>query len=504
MTQAAANAEGPQKPKRAWFRLHRSTYVVLLLVAVVLALANVPGQFVVLPTILRQGKYGPHFEMEGRLEHGWPATYLLRYPEYGPPSARTFSVTWSSIWSLTADVLQFNLARLALDVGAALCIMAAAGALFEWWRRQRRRLFQVHIRDLLVLTALAAVVLAWVSMKAQAYRTEQKAVAELEWAPDEYQWQRGGPTWLRRLIGDSPFRIFDRLVDVSIGNEDPELVRRFRHLKRLEDRPGDTLPYLRDLPRLEDLDLFMADVDDDDLRHLEHCTSLQELSLCATGVTDKGLSHLVGLTELRNLDLARNAIGNEGLRHLAGLTNLEMLILWETDVTDAGLGHLRGLENLRSLHLDGTNVTAAGLVHLQALTGLEELVIDWEKITAAGLVHVKGLTNLRFLYLSDAKIGDAEMAHLAGLSRLQELSLQLNNVTDRGTVHLKGLKNLKRLDLGNTEITDAGLVYLKGLAQLEWVVLTGTRVSHDGIKTLQKALPTCKVEWLAAPKKKKQ
>jgi len=49
------------------------------------------------------------------------------------------------------------------------------------------------------------------------------------------------------------------------------------------------------------------------------------------------------------------------------------------------------------------------------------------------------------------------------------------------------------LQLRGTEITDAGLVHLTGLTNLHTLILHGTLVTDEGVKTLQEALPDCKI-----------
>jgi hypothetical protein len=66
-------------------------------------------------------------------------------------------------------------------------------------------------------------------------------------------------------------------------------------------------------------------------------------------------------------------------------------------------------------------------------------------------------------------------------------------VTDAGLEHLKGLANLKSLDLSYTAVTDAGLEHLKGLANLQTLSLAGAKVGRDGVKDLQRALPSCMI-----------
>jgi len=67
-------------------------------------------------------------------------------------------------------------------------------------------------------------------------------------------------------------------------------------------------------------------------------------------------------------------------------------------------------------------------------------------------------------------------------------------VTDAGLEHLRGMAKLNVLNLFGTKVTDAGLGYIKGLNQLQRLDLRRTKVTDAGVKTLQQALPNCKIE----------
>ena len=66
-------------------------------------------------------------------------------------------------------------------------------------------------------------------------------------------------------------------------------------------------------------------------------------------------------------------------------------------------------------------------------------------------------------------------------------------ITDEGLVHLKALTHLQTLNLGSTKVTDVGLEHLKGLSSLETLNIRNTQVTDEGVKTLQDALPNCKI-----------
>ena len=83
------------------------------------------------------------------------------------------------------------------------------------------------------------------------------------------------------------------------------------------------------------------------------------------------------------------------------------------------------------------------------------------------------------------RFSEAELAEVAG-----DLAGQLAEVSR----HLETLPKLRVLNLRRVPIDDDDLQYLKALTNLEELDLRGTQVTDEGVKTLQEALPNCKIE----------
>jgi len=111
-----------------------------------------------------------------------------------------------------------------------------------------------------------------------------------------------------------------------------------------------------------------------------------------------------------------------------------------------------------------------------------------EDTTQIDLAHAPTDLQLRLF-----AVDSANHEHLRGLRQLKELQLKDTKVTDAGLKHVVGLIMLQSLNLEGTKITDAGLPDINGLNQLQTLNLGYTKVTDDGVRTLQAALPNCKI-----------
>ena len=197
------------------------------------------------------------------------------------------------------------------------------------------------------------------------------------------------------------------------------------------------------------------------LIHFKHLPRLRELTLFEADIEDADLEHLNGLTDLRELAIYRAKINGEGLRYLTKMSSLDTLSLAGTDVSDVGMVHLTKMFNLRHLDLSDTNVTNDGLKYLTGLRRLKYLNLGDTSISDDGLKNLTELCNLDVLDLDGTSVSNGGLKHLAGLSCLEYLGLSGTSVSNDGLKHLRKLTELQVLRLARTKVTASGTARLK-------------------------------------------
>lgn len=118
MNEQASPAAPPALRKRAWFQLHLSTCVVLMLAAGFLVWANVRERF----------------NVDLNLERGWPLTchrQIMVHFYSGPEENLPDFDKWPFV--------QYLVGPLFMDFGVGITILAAIAAFCEWFIRRRRK-----------------------------------------------------------------------------------------------------------------------------------------------------------------------------------------------------------------------------------------------------------------------------------------------------------------------------------------------------------------------------
>jgi len=106
---------------------------------------------------------------------------------------------------------------------------------------------------------------------------------------------------------------------------------------------------------------------DGDLSVVASLKQARIVMLNATDVRGPGLARLKDMPKLEDLDLTKSAITDEGLKYLNGLQTIKRLSLARTKITDQGVSHLQQVNNLKELNLEDTKVTDVSFQYLSRL-----------------------------------------------------------------------------------------------------------------------------------------
>lgn len=256
--------ENPQ-PKRR-LKLHCSTWVVGLLTLFLTTVIVLPGN----PAFP-----GINFRFESKSSHGWPWEFLARSNRIKPGILQgnmargilqyktVFGVPWLSwdawsVWEANRGY-SFSPWYLLLDLIAMAVVVVSFSAVWEWWRRRRRRLWQFSLREVGVMTAIVAIPLGWCTYQRNAVLRETGHRETLDKHP-HIDWSYGHnsynvPLWLERLLGRqlAPKWYFIQNVNYSTDHNDESA------------RLASFLPILQDFSHLEELSVKLQVQEEVDL-----------------------------------------------------------------------------------------------------------------------------------------------------------------------------------------------------------------------------------------------
>ena len=431
---------------RPCYRLHPSTYIVLLLTAVAIFLLNVPGQFV--PHIHFGGleQHRIEFPLWEHLEHGWPWTYLEQNAYSGLLGSDgqvdldgQLSLEPLSAWSFGQHVTSFRPLALCLDLAFNLVSLAVCAAAFECWRRQRNHLLQFRLSDALLGVAILAFALGYAAHIAREHRQERAVLMQLgppKGIGEPTAQQHSGETrctfyhglsWVRGSDSDFSIPWFDRVVGIDLYDvAECQQAALLSHLKVVNlhlwtppaSYPGDVLLPLASLKNLEALRLIGYCPFELEDRRANYTYEASDAEIAAV------LHEMRSLPKLIALDLNGSDIGDRSAAELGQFPRLQKIDVRNTILSDEGLRHIGSLQTLDELRLGGSRLTAG--------------------ITGSGLRHLIG-QSLQQLQIDDMGIADDGLAHVAKLAKLRELDLSYSSVRGPGLVHLQELAGLRHL-----------------------------------------------------------
>jgi len=370
----------PHKGPRWHWPPRPFTFAVAVCVLAIAFVVNFPA--VEVPHAdLREGTYGLHFEIVREYEHGWPACYARR-----ELASKSSSGAALSAWRPWEGVSEWSVVGLLVDLGLWGLVLIVAGAGAQYWRSRRRAIWQLDLRDLLVLTGVVGLMCAWGVYQRSALLHEREILASHRarghGVPSEIRDARV-PLFLPASVQERYRSLFGRICYFT-SDGDSDLACQFRHLVTLSERNPrpDFAEHLRQMPQLEALhlryanlpyfdvtrqatilhdapplpnlrgiNLYDTNVTDADMEWLSTCPRLEVIELSETDIGDHGLAHLAKLTRLRRLTISSDRISDRGCRAIAEMPALEELSLASRNIHDAGAIELARLRTLRDLNI---------------------------------------------------------------------------------------------------------------------------------------------------------
>lgn len=350
--------------RRRW---HVAAIVVAVFAFAIGVFLNLPGEPIIGPSILSNGKYGPHFECYPQhVAHGWPLRFVKHL---GPPAV---PANWGkplSPWGIGISA-EYAWGKLAANMALIVLVSFLLGWLAN--RHVTKYGYRFGLANLALLLLVVACVLGYGTYRYRLQPAQLQAIAseDVHESTTYLEWEPFGPYWLRSLTGDKLWQWGDRLVAIEpVNSADIDAFPGKSSVKviRLEEFNLDHPPRLADYPNLIGLDAYFVHFtwdspeydNDDELRRktflhtVSQCETLEGINFYDFDLKDADLKQLSKMPNLRHLALASNG-----------------------DITDAGLVHLASLKSLQVLDLFGTEVTQKGVEKLQA--ELPDCEIQWE------------------------------------------------------------------------------------------------------------------------------
>jgi hypothetical protein len=424
---------------RCWYwPLHGATCGAIIATVAVLFFANVPGQEVWHPNIHDDGKYGPHWEAcTPYYEHGWPRTYLKRERFYQRLTGGRWQWFDRSPWDFETSSEAVDQLAVVFNGLCAVIVAAIVIVGFQLWFGRRGAVWQFRLIDLFALVAVLCLGLAWYVWNRQEHEREIKLVRSLKPISEQvrglsiadedmarswwYEMRPGGPTFLRRIVGDQPFQIFDRVVQCEFLSDAPQFAREFHHLRVFSTHSitTDLGKHLSEMKDVEAIDFCFANLEagnedeasqlwdgfpslpqlrcinlhhsgsDASTRWLARCPNLERITLTDGDISDIGAANIAKLKRLKILEISGKELTDEGCRLLSTLPELEELWLESQDAGDGAVNHLSQMRSMKKLTLYGLQITDEGLRQLSQLRQLEELGVEKTNVTADGIRRIK-------------------------------------------------------------------------------------------------------------------
>jgi len=252
------------------------------------------------------------------------------------------------------------------------------------------------------------------------------------------------------------------------------------------------LRFLTSIPSLECLELEDSNMKDEHLQPLLGLKSLKKLGLRKTQITDAGVEKLTHLPKLEVLDVSYTAVRSNSLTLLSRCKLLKTLGLNGCDLRSINSTSIP--PSLRDLSLREAAGVDDSFVLKANLSGMTHFNVSKTKVTGKSIPVLAKNGNFTFLGLSALGLSDKDVRPLSGMRQIKTLILDGNPLTSDGIRFVRGLAFLHGLSLNSTNVDDSSIATLKNCKALRFLSLAYTKISRQGLESLRKSLPNCRIE----------
>ncbi|MEX0585145.1 MAG: SUMF1/EgtB/PvdO family nonheme iron enzyme, partial [Pirellulales bacterium] len=295
----------------------------------------------------------------------------------------------------------------------------------------------------------------------QQFAQSEAARATLQRLADRTQERRDGRLTIE--LNQQRERLTDEFLAALAGLQEPVDL----HIDGRGNLTGAQIAALAKAPHLRGLVLsgMGQNLTDADFAPLADHAQLELLQLTGTPqLSDALLPHLRNLERLELLQLDGVSITDDGLKLLPALQRLTTLRLGGTASRGLVLAHFRGspLQNLSCDHLSDE-----GAEFLSEFPTIRDLSIAGSPLTGRGLAAIARLPRLTQLDLTRCReLQDADFEVLGDIYGLGGAQLGQTAAGDRAAAGLVRLNHLHGLQIGSEQLSDAGLRRLCGIVSL--------------------------------------
>ena len=333
------------------------------------------------------------------------------------------------------------------------------------WSIHIKSVLQYRLRALLLLVALAAALLTWMSHQRRAFVAQRASADVLTRSYGALVAPM--PTWspLSR-----PIHLFKGAETVVIGARDHHSWRP-QYQVFVDRRASRCLEPLKTLVNLEINGTLLNDAD---LQVFDGHATLEYLVLVSGEFFAR-----CELPALQRLSIRRCPVESfEGLVHC---TRLEELSLSHISLDFDLLNCIAQLESIRALDLSYMEISDDGLRRVPTRSQIQKLSLIGSSVSTSVVSWLQSFRQLRVLILSRSDICK-DFQGLHQLPELAELRLDYTNVSDQDIAEISSLPRLRRLDINGTQATDQGVRAALAHPEIEIVVVSESQLVSDELR----------------------